>query len=66
MYRNLKAEMARKDMSITDLAKELGFTSANLSKKLSGKVVLTFGDAKRIKSILGVDMPLEELFEEVV
>lgn len=64
MYPNLKAEMARRNMSITDLAEKMAQTSANLSKKLSGKVVLTLKEAKRIKEILGVDMSLEELFEE--
>ena len=64
MYRNVKAEMARRDMSIADLAEKLNCTSANLCKKLNGNVVLTFNEAKQIKNALGVDIPLEELFEE--
>ena len=64
MYLNLKAEMARKDMKIDDLAKALGISAASASKRLSGKAKLSLKDAKEIKNALGVDIPLEELFKE--
>jgi plasmid maintenance system antidote protein VapI len=64
MYRNVKAEMARRGITLGMLADQLKFTLATVSNKLNGKQPLTFNEAKQIKSILGVDMPLEELFEE--
>lgn len=64
MYPNVKAEMARRGMSIKDLAKAMGCSGANLCKKLNGKIVLTYKEATRIKAILGVDTPLEDLFAE--
>ena len=64
MYRNVKAEMARRGITLGMLADQLKFTLATVSNKLNGKQPLTFNEAKQIKSILGVDIPLEELFEE--
>ncbi len=63
MFCNLNAEMARKSITITYLAKELGITPTTLSLKLNGKSDLTLKQAFRIKCILGVDIPLETLFE---
>lgn len=64
MYRNVKAEMARQGMTLGMLADRLELTLTTVSDKLNGKYPITFNQAKQIKSILGVDMPLEELFEE--
>lgn len=66
MYPNLKAEMARAGYTITKLAELMGMRIATLSQKLAGKYHLTLTEAKKIKKILGVDMPLEVLFEEDV
>lgn len=64
MFRNLEAERARKDMTLHEIAEKLGLTVTTLSLKLRGKAPLTLGEAKSIKKILKVTMPLEELFEE--
>ena len=68
MYPNLKAEMARKGITLEKLAEELekkGFarTIPTLSVKLSGKSIITLEEAKAIKEVLDVDIPIEELFE---
>lgn len=66
MYPNLRAEMARKNMSISKLATESGLCMARLYDKLNGKSQRGFwlDDAIEIKAVLGVDMPLEELFKK--
>ena len=64
MYRNVKAELARQGLKLEDLAEALNLTIGTVSMKLNGKYPITFREAVRIKAILGVDTPLEELFKE--
>lgn len=66
MYPNLRAEMARKNVTMEMLANHLGVRINTISDKMTGKIQsgFTFREAKLIKEFLGVDMPLEELFEE--
>ncbi len=64
MYRNVKAEMTRRGITLETMAQRLGVTTGTLSNKLNGKQPLTFNEAKKIKAELSVDIPLEELFEE--
>lgn len=69
MFSNLNAEIGRKNLTLKDIVKELrkrGFktTIPSLSNKLNGKSKISFKEAKAIKEILNVDIPLEELFEE--
>ena len=71
MFANIRAEMGRKNLTLNDITNELhkrGFktTIATLSNKLNGKSKVTLKEAKAIKEILSVDIPLEELFEEAV
>lgn len=62
MFRNLNAEMARNGITGEYLARKLGITQTTLSLKLNGKSELSLKQAAEIKSILGVDLPLEVLF----
>lgn len=62
MFRNLEAELARCNLTKRELASKLGCTPSTLSLKLNGKAPLSLKEAAKIKSIIGVDMPLEELF----
>jgi len=64
MFRNLEAELARKSITKTKVAQELGLTLGTLSLKLNGKSNLTLSEALKIKKILNVVIPLEELFED--
>lgn len=63
MFPNLRAEMARKDINLSMLSELTNIPLQRLSGKLSGMRKLTFAEAVLIKDKLGVDMPLEELFE---
>lgn len=62
MYPNLKAEMARQDMTLVKMSEITKIPMQRLSTKLSGQRKLTFAEAVQIKAALGIDMPLDELF----
>ena len=64
MFNNLKAEMARKNLTVADLSESTGIRYQTLAGKLRGDSVLTVDEALKIKSALGVDMPFEELFNQ--
>jgi transcriptional regulator with XRE-family HTH domain len=66
MYPNLRAEMARKNVTQVQLADFLGIRTATLSEKMSGKYPFTFDECLKIKEFLNVDMPVEELFKKAV
>lgn len=63
MYSNLKAELARHNLSVVDLSNMTGIRYQTLAHKLNGKYPLTLDEAKAIKTALGVDIAIEELFE---
>lgn len=63
IYPNLKAEMARKGFSQKDLAKALNMYEPGISYKMHSKSGFTVTEAIRVKKLLGVEMPLEVLFE---
>lgn len=66
MYPNLRAELARKNITRGEIAKKcLGIRPSTLSLKLAGLSEFYFREAVDIKRYLGVDMPLEELFKQV-
>ncbi len=62
MYSNVKAELARRNLTIVDLSRMTGIRYQTLADKINGKFPLTLDEAKKIKSSLGVEIPLEELF----
>lgn len=69
MYLNVKAEFARKNLTlekvVTELKKlDVNMTVATLSQKLNGKYPITLDEAKAIKKITGADISLEVLFEK--
>lgn len=66
MYLNVKAELARKNMSMVDLSNMTGIRYQTLVDKVNGKFSINVEEAKKIKAALGVDMPLEDLFETSV
>lgn len=63
MYPNLRAEMARRNLTLEPLANELDITVPTLSQKLNGKYPITLNEAKKIKVFLNTEIPLEVLFE---
>ncbi|MFV0520069.1 MAG: helix-turn-helix transcriptional regulator [Lachnospirales bacterium] len=62
MYRNVMAEMKRKGLKQSDLAKVLSLAPSTVNQKLNGKSEFNLKEAAKIKEILGVDTTLEELF----
>lgn len=65
MYPNVRAEMARQNITVTVMAREFNKSVSAMSTKLR-KGRITFSEAVKIKKILGTDLPLEVLFEEAV
>ena len=63
--RNLKAEMVRYGLKITDLAEILGVSAVSVSNKLTGKTSWTLGEAKQVVDLInsmGGDYTVESLF----
>lgn len=63
MFTTVKAEMGRRNINIGKLAELTGIPRQRLAAKIDGSRKLLFSEAVTIKSALGVDMPLEELFK---
>lgn len=63
MYKNVKAELARRDMSLNDLSTMTGISYSTLHNKMNGKTALTLDEALKIKTALDIELPIEELFE---
>ena len=63
MYANVKAEMARKNMTAIELSKKTGIRYQSLANKINGKAPVSLDEAKTIKTALEVDIPLDDLFE---
>lgn len=64
MYRNLKAEMARKSMTIRGLAHDTGIRYQTLAEKIRMGGSFSLKEAVKIKNAVCPTMPLEQLFEE--
>ncbi len=62
MYPNLRAEMARKSLSMSALADLSGIPKSTLSGKINGRTKVTLDEAISIKDALAVSLPLEVLF----
>lgn len=63
MYPNVKAEFARKGLTLQMVADRMGISVSTLSTKIRNGG-FTLKEAKQIKEILEVNTPIEELFEE--
>ena len=65
MYQNLRAEIARNGTNLSRLSAKVGMSLQSLSAKINckDKRGFLFSEAVSIKKALGVDMPLEQLFE---
>lgn len=71
MYSNLRAEIARKNLTLEKIVNELNkrgitITVSMLSQKLNGKYELYFKEAKALKEIVETDLPLDILFAEAI
>lgn len=63
MYPNVRAEMARQNLTLKAVARELNIRIGTLSGKLNGKYPITLAEAKAIKKVVKTDLPIEELFK---
>ncbi|MED1267407.1 hypothetical protein P4U03_12370 [Bacillus mycoides] len=63
MYPNLRAEMARKGIVITQISSHLNLRYATVSDKINGKFRFYYDEALEIKETFFPDHNLEYLFE---
>lgn len=64
MYPNLRAELARKNMSIPQLAELTGIKTTTLYDKYNGRSAFSLDEAVLIRDALGLDMSIDELFRK--
>ena len=64
MFRRIEAAMKLCGITQSSLALKMGMAPSTLSLKLNGKAAITLREAQKMKSILMVETPIEELFEE--
>lgn len=66
MYSKIKKELKEQGKTLVDLSNMTGIKYLTLWHKVKGDYPLTLDEAKKIKTALSVDIPLEELFEATV
>lgn len=64
MYKNLKAEMLRQDVSATKIANFLGLSKDSVIRKVNGTINMSLREAIKIKSLFKERNAMEYLFEE--
>lgn len=64
MYRNLRAEMARNNIAIRDVAKILDVRDATVRDKINGRFRFYYEEAALIKNRLFPDCSVEYLFDK--
>lgn len=62
--KNLKAEIARFDIKISDLQRVLNCSERTVRNKLNGSSALTYPEAKKIKDAFFPECPMEYLFDD--
>ncbi len=63
-YENLRAEMARKGLSVIDTAEKIGLSRQSFHLRLCGAVKFTFDEAKKLADLLGADVDYLMEFKE--
>ena len=63
MYRNLKAEMARLNVTGKTIAEDIGITAQAFSDKMTGRTEFKLKEVERIRGKFFPDRTLEYLFE---
>lgn len=62
MYRVLRAEMVKANISIKELAFKVGITERSMRNKINGRTEFLWSEILKIRKIVSPDMPLEALF----
>ena len=65
VYPTLSAEIGRAGITRREIAGRLGITPGSVSRKKKKKIGFMLSEAAKIKEMLGVDMPIEELFRRI-
>lgn len=63
MFRVLRGEMIKADLTIVRLAEELGMSEKSLRNKLNGTTEFSWNEVLKIRKIVAPTMSLEELFK---
>jgi transcriptional antiterminator len=64
MYRILRAEMVKADISVKDLAIKIDITERSLRNKINGITDFTMTEGRKIRNEVAPGMSLEELFKK--
>lgn len=64
MNKNLKAEMARQDMTILTLAEKTDIRYQTLASKIAGKNPITLKEARKIRDAVNPALTIDELFDD--
>lgn len=64
MYGNLKAEMARKNVTALTLSEKTGIRYQTLTAKIAGSSQFTIKEARAIRDALNPDLTIDELFDD--
>ena len=63
MYPNLRAEIARRKLTMADVAKAIGLSETHFSLKMNGKYGFTLAEAFAIKKFLKTKLSIDVLFQ---
>ena len=66
MFPNLNGEMAKRNVTIADLAETIDKSPNTVKLKLRGAYDFTLDEAFKIQQRLGVNMPIDQLFSKEV
>jgi hypothetical protein len=64
MHRNLKAEMARNDITALTLSEKTGIRYQTLTAKIAGTSPITIKEARKIRDAVNPNLTIDELFDE--
>ena len=63
MFPNVRGEMAKNNVIQMDLSVALNKSITTVSRMLSGEAPISLEEAKKIKSVIKSNLPIEELFK---
>lgn len=64
LYKLLRTEMVKADLSVAVLASKIGVADKTLRNKLNGKSDFTWPEVQAIKKIVNPNIGIEELFQK--
>lgn len=63
MFRTLRGEMVKADLSVSQLASKVNISEKSLRNKLNGVTEFTWNEVLEIRKIVSPNMQLEDLFK---